>query len=497
MTHGVEVHLQHSGMAPPVELVKHADHSRVGGVAAQQNGAACNVVLRAVGDEVLRRTVELAPGAECVATRPDALAHPHEPFDRGAPDHGTHPAVQLPVGHGAEGNIRHDEHLAAVSGYTRQVIERHRQRIGVRIVHIGHDNGTGDPLPHAEPDGHGTQRRECGRDRSGRHAHRIVESGHEGFVATRHLLLVRTGEQALVRHGIAQLRAGGLRPQRLLHQRFAAAIDDAATRSEQLRLLPHLLPLGLEVLAVFRSQVGEDAHVGTDDGRQPLHLARTRYARLDEGDLLVAGHHQDRKRHPQLGVITAGAAEERHPFRSRLGDPLLHRSLAARPGNTHHRSAERQPIVRRQGLQPGQRFVHTHEAGTRIVPRIHLALHHEAAHAPPIEVGDIIMPVVVAAPDRHEQRGAVRGHAAPAVGHHAADGNILAAERALAYRGDLAYRILHNNFISPWSENRFIHPPSRQEPAPACAGSLAATTVPRPPEALFPSGTPPTQAPRK
>ena len=217
--HGVEVHLQHSRMAAAVELMQDADDPRVG-VAAQQDGPARYAVLRTVTDKLLRRAVELTPRTERVAARRNTFADADEPSDTGTPDHGAHFAVKFPVGHGAEGNVRHDKYLLAAAGHSGQIVERHRQRIGVGIVHVCHDDGTGDSLPHAEPHGHGLQLGKLRNDRRGRHPHRIVKSGHERLVAAGHPVFPLLGKQTFVRQGIAQLRFGCFRPQCLLYQRL-------------------------------------------------------------------------------------------------------------------------------------------------------------------------------------------------------------------------------------------------------------------------------------
>lgn len=155
---------------------------------------------------------------------------------------------------------------------------------------------------------------------------------------------------------------------------------------------------------------------------------------------------------PSLGIVAARTAEKRHSLRGGLRYPLLHGGLPAGTGDTDYRSAERQSVMSRQGLQSGQRLVHTHESCTRPGRSVHLALHHETAHSPAVQFADVVMAVVVAAPYRHEERGSIPGNTPTAVGHHAADGDILAAERASAYRGYLAYRILHHlhySFLLP------------------------------------------------
>ena len=175
---------------------------------------------------------------------------------------------------------------------------------------------------------------------------------------------------------------------------------------EEFEFFVEFLLVGVEVFAVGRSEVGQDADLRTDHCFEALHFAGTRNAGLDHHQLLVAADHQQRQGHAELRIVAARAAEEAaRTFGPKLGDPLFNDRFAVAAGHSDHRTVVLVPMIGGQRLQCGERIGHGHErsAGQRLGRMKRHTSHQETADTAPVQIGDIVVSVVAGTGQGDEQ----------------------------------------------------------------------------------------------
>ena len=189
---------------------------------------------------------------------------------------------------------------------------------------------------------------------------------------------------------------------------------------------------------------GEDHHVGADDALQTRHFARTRDARLENRQLLVALEHQYREGHAQLRVVALGRAVELHAGGQLLDNPLLDDRFAVRAGDAHHRPVELRAVVGRQTLQRRNGVVDHHEAARALLELLQAAFYQKGLHAPALHLAHEVVRIVVGAAhgDKHRGRAELARERA-AVGHHRADLGVRPVQAAAHDGGNLRKKVFH------------------------------------------------------
>ena len=435
--HGVEVDLQHRGVALVRKGVGQLLETVVAG-ALQQHGASGHGAAPDAGDALVGRGVEGLVAVEERAVAFQFGADADQGIDPGTRDHAGNPAVEFVVRKAALGDIRQHERAPARQGHAVEVVERQGQRIEIEVVGVVDEHRVVDPLLDFEPHGDLRGRRE----RRGRIAHRRAEGLDDLGVAARRLVADHRLGELRGRGRIEEFPSGETRGDQTPQRLVVAVVDDHPGTVGQDHLFETLLFEIEEILLMGVADRGED-RIGTDDAFEALHLARFRDPGLDQGQLLVALDHQHRQRHAQLRVVALGRAVALHAGGQLLGDPLLDDGLSVRAGDSDDRSLEPGAVIGRQTLQ-GRDGVPDEEIAAP-GHRLDGTFDEEGPHAAGIHLRDEIVRVVVGAAHGDENRVTAQftGERA-AVGDDRPHVALLAREATADDGGDLRKFVVHD-----------------------------------------------------
>ncbi len=199
---------------------------------------------------------------------------------------------------------------------------------------------------------------------------------------------------------------------------------------ERLRFEPR------EMFLVGIAERGEEHGIGADDAFEPLHFARLRDARLEEGQLLVPFEHQHREGYAELRIVAFGRAVALDRRGQLFGDPLLDDGLAVRARDADHRAAEEGAVIGGPALQRLDGVAHDDAAAP--FGGFDVAFDQKGAHAAAAHLVQKIVRIVVGAAHRHEEGSRAQlARERTRIGHHGAHLRVGARETAAHDGGDL------------------------------------------------------------
>ena len=254
------------------------------------------------------------------------------------------------------------------------------------------------------------------------------------LLANREDRILTTSAPAGEYKGVAPLPQDGLQ----VRIQIKAAIDPVAV-AEELELLPdQRLPVG-EVLHMGRPKVGQHSHRRQYDPLEPIHLARSRDARLDEGEVGIVADAPEGERYADGRVVaTRGASHVSHPS-DHLIEQLLDGRFAITPRDADDR--HRQPVAVEGAhlLQGGEGVRHHDEGGiSELIGREVPVRYDKGTHPPAVEWLDVSVSVLLLGDESKEKCPLGEGER-PGVGQEGGDHTAVPDHRApqcRSYIGD-------------------------------------------------------------
>ena len=161
-----------------------------------------------------------------------------------------------------------------------------------------------------------------------------------------------------------------------------------------------------EILLMCHTQRGEDAYRRLDNIAQSCHLTRLTDTGLEHSHLRILVHQPHRQRHANLRVVGARRSGYGHLRRQQLINPLLHDGLSVGAGYADDRNIELVAVALRQPLQSLARTHDLQEVRLRelFLPVFRHILYHKVTYSTPIQVRNIVKPIVASGLQSEEKR---------------------------------------------------------------------------------------------
>ena len=359
-------------------------------------------------------------------------SHGQQGVGTGLAQQGGHAAVEGLGRLAAAGDVREHHAARPSTAHLGQVLQGHGERGHIVAVGVVDQGAAMHALQHFQAHGHGRQVGHTFGDGGGGLAQVQQQGGavqgvldggvvREGDVEHQRDIAPHAGDAGAQGHGLLaqDVQPGALLPrpaaqgqalgelaalQGLGDHGLVRTVHQHLRISEEAHLLQGLLQLAGEVLAVCRTDVGEQPDGGLDDGAQAVHLAGLADARFEDAQGVFRTEVPHAEGHAHLAVPAAGAAHDVLMAAQQVEEPFLHHRLAVAAGDAHHGQGE-------VGAVPGGDALQGIEGVRHVQGQGHAGgglAHHGALQAALHQLGQVAVPIMPGTLQGQEQ-GALLG----------------------------------------------------------------------------------------